>query len=97
MTVADDRLSRCATAVLALVHTRDVACAQYAALGFRESHLRVFRENYARAAVGVLADYGYTARPFEEALAARTCARFVAADLGAALLGALPSSREARG
>ncbi|MCA9604064.1 MAG: hypothetical protein KC619_00595 [Myxococcales bacterium] len=100
MIAADDRLSRCASALMALVHTRDVACAQYALLGFREAHLALFRDNYARAALGVLADHGYTARSFAAALAERTCARFVELDLGSTLLSALPASSrgtEARG
>lgn len=90
MSAAGDRLSRCASALLALVETRDEACAQFAALGFAEEHLRLFRGNYGRAALGVLADHGYTGPSFEEALTERTCSRFVGVGLGAVLLGALP-------
>lgn len=91
MNAADDRLSRCATELLALVRAREETCALYAALGFHEQHVRIFRDNYARAALGVLADHGYTARSFEQTLAERTCPRFVEMGLGAVVLDALPA------
>ncbi|GAB5547008.1 MAG: hypothetical protein SangKO_067680 [Sandaracinaceae bacterium] len=91
MSAPDDRLSRCATVLLALVETRDEACAQYEALGFAAEHLQTFRDNYGRAALGVLADHGFTSRSFEEELSARTNDRFVEMGLGATLLGALPA------
>ena len=89
--MTDDRLSRCASVLLALVEARDEACVQYAALGFAEEHVALFRDNYARAALGVLADHGYTARSFEDALRDRTSSRFVEVEFGARLLGALPA------
>lgn len=91
----DDRLSRCASVLLALVDARDEACAQYATLGFAEEHVALFRDNYARAAIGVLADHGYTARSFEDELTGRTSPRFVEVELGARLLDALPADARA--
>lgn len=91
MRAPDDRLSRCATVLLALVETRDEACAQYEALGFAAEHVQMFRDNYARAALSVLADHSFTSRSFEEELTARTNDRFVENGLGATLLGALPA------
>jgi len=92
MSAPDDRLSRCATVQLELVRVRDDACAQYEAIGFAPEHVELFRDNYGLAALRVLADHGYTARPFELELTARTTERFVELEVGATLLGALPAS-----
>ena len=90
MSAPDDRLGRCATVLLALVKTRDESCLHYEALGFAAEHVQTVRHNYARAALGVLADHGFTSRSFEQELSARTNDRFVEIGLGATLLGALP-------
>ena len=92
MSAPGDRLSRCATVLLALAKTRDESCMQYEALGFAAEHVQTFRDNYGRAALGVLADHGFTSRSFEEELTARTNDRFVEIGLGATLLGALPAA-----
>lgn len=91
MNSPDGRLSRCATVLLELVRVRDEACARYDAIGLPTAHVEVFRENYGRAALGVLADHGFTPRTFELELTARTTQRFVELELGATLLGALPA------
>ncbi|MEQ9073267.1 MAG: hypothetical protein RLP09_05380 [Sandaracinaceae bacterium] len=96
MSAPDDRLSRCATVLLALAETRDEACSQYETLGFGAEHVQTFRDNYARAALGVLREHGFTPRSFEEELTTRTSARFVEAELRATSLGVLPPETRAQ-
>ena len=82
--------------LLALAETRDEACSQYETLGFGAEHVQTFRDNYARAALGVLREHGFTPRSFEEELTTRTSARFVEAELRATSLGVLPPETRAQ-
>lgn len=88
---ATDRLSRCASALLALVDAEGFAYEEIEALYAPSECVGLVRGGVARDALRVLEAHGYTPRTFEEELARRTCPRFLAPfEVGGALMALLP-------
>lgn len=88
---ATDRLSRCASALLALVDAEGFAYEEIEALYAPSERVGLVRGGVERDALRVLEAHGYTPRTFEEDLARRTCPRFMAPfEVGGALLALLP-------
>lgn len=88
---ADDRLSRCASALLALAERKARAYAELNAYHAPSECALSVRRSFGREALRTLALYGYTQVDFERELEQRTCVRFVDLDLGGLLIALLPS------
>lgn len=74
---ADDRLSRCATALHALALHEASAYDDLAAFGAPSECTPLVRRDLERRALAIVAAHGFTAEAFERALGERTCPRFV--------------------
>jgi hypothetical protein len=83
---ANDRLSRCASVLSELIEAAGVGLDDMRALGTPGEWMPMIEGNWRFAAVGVLADHGYTPASFTRELEDRTCARFVRHEIGRTLV-----------
>lgn len=87
---ADARLSRCASALLAIAERESDSYDDVTRFGAPSECMGDVRRATEDASVRVLADHGYTRDELEAALHARTNDRFVCLGLGGWLLSVLP-------
>lgn len=91
MTTANDRLSRCVTALLKLAVNEADAYEEIDALYAPSECADLVRRDVEERALRVLAAHGYTAREFAETIEARTSERFVETEVGSLILSVLPA------
>lgn len=87
---ADDRLSRCASALLALADDEQSAYEDVALFHTPSECTRDVRRHIERDAVRILGEHGYTPAEFAAEMEARTCGRFTHCEAGALILSVLP-------
>jgi len=89
---ADDRLTRCASALLALAEREDGSYDDVTRFGAPSECMVDVRRATEAAGLRVLAEHGYTRDELEAALQMRTSDRFVCLGLGGWLLSVLPET-----
>jgi hypothetical protein len=87
---ADDRLSRCASALLALADDEQWAYEDVARFHAPSECMGDIRKHTERAAMRTLVEHGYTPAEFAAEMEMRTCGRFTHCEAGARILRVLP-------